>query len=60
MNNGYMFFPNHNGIETWHSYNNAPIISERTSIVFHIVDKELFMKNRLNSYESLLDCIQIK
>jgi hypothetical protein len=55
-----MFFPNHNGIETWHSYNNAPIISERTSIVFHIVDKELFMKNRLNSYESLLDCIQIK
>lgn len=56
LNAGYMFFPNYNSTKTYHAYN-QPIITERSSILLNIIDKNLFIKKY--SYASLLNCINI-
>ena len=43
LNNGYLFFPNYNETQTWHSYD-TPIKTQRTSIIFNIMDYDSYIK----------------
>lgn len=43
LNCGYFFFPNINGIKTWHSFQ-SPIKTQRYSFIVNIFDKDMLEK----------------
>ena len=53
LNDGYFFFPNINKIKTNHSFV-EDIKTERCSIIFNIIDKQLYMKRNSIALEKRL------
>lgn len=62
LNNGYFFFPNINNTKTYHSFVDE-ITTERYSLVFNIVDKEMMLETPKKGFsriqEKMLMCVEL-